>query len=79
MVSYFLGVSVVLLVYLSLYALVFFGLGFFGLLKRYRPTETKPSSEQPEICVLIPSYNEGEGVIDAATAVIGQDYQGFRA
>lgn len=77
MTSYLLGASVALLIYLSSYALVFTGLGLFGLFRRYRKGQLEPPSVQPEICVLIPSYNEGDGLVDAVSAIIGQDYSGY--
>lgn len=79
MTSYLLAASVALLAYLSLYGLIFVLLGLAGLFLRRRPAATleAPRGDQGEAVVLIPAYNEGEGLLDAVIAVSKQDYTGY--
>jgi|GEM_PF-5266791 len=80
MVSLLLFISIILLVYLSVYGLIFIILGLTAFwLGTFRKKTTKPdatrASTEP-VSVLIPSYNEGGGLLDAVIAVSEQDYAG---
>jgi cellulose synthase/poly-beta-1,6-N-acetylglucosamine synthase-like glycosyltransferase len=80
MVDALLIISIFLLVYLSAYALIFLGLSFFAFWPRLRSKtplhQTALVPDRGAIAVLIPSHNEGEGLIDAVETVLRQDYRG---
>lgn len=78
MTFYLLVISVIALSYLSLYALIFIGLAlvFIFLGRRQKPTWSGKKGGEA-ITVLIPSRDEGEGLLDAVLAVVKQDYNGF--
>ncbi len=81
MVDILLIVSTLILVYLSAYALIFLGLSFFAFWPKSRALAFKTEKIQlvnrGPIAVLIPSHNEGEGLIDAIETVLRQDYPGL--
>lgn len=73
-------ISLFLLTYLSGYAILFLGLSIFALLSKPKSKSSATKSlhveNQGAIAVLIPSHNEGEGLIDAVETVAKQDYTG---
>ncbi|TSC96583.1 MAG: Glycosyltransferase group 2 family protein [Parcubacteria group bacterium Athens1014_26] len=69
-------ISLISLGYLSVYAAVFIFLSVAALfLKKNKNFENK-TEDRGDIAVLIPSYQEGEGVVDAVQTVVNQDYKG---
>jgi len=76
MTTFLLISSAVFLAWLFFYALVFIGLSLASFIISRKNIATVPSlPDQKEITVLIPAYNEGEGLIDAVVAVQEQDYR----
>lgn len=65
-----------LLVYISVYAVLFILLSLFFSTRKSPSYKFSKVTNVPPVSVLIPSYNEGEGVIDAVLAVVHQDYKG---
>lgn len=81
MVTVLLIISIFLLIYLSFYALIFIILSFYAFLSKFRNKTLSKSSktliDKGAISVLVPSYNEEEGLIDAIESVVRQDYPGL--
>lgn len=79
MTAYLLAASVAFLAYLSFYGLIFTGLGLAGIFSRRKKPGIGNSirTDRGEVAVLIPSYNEGEGLVDAVVSVVNQDYLGY--
>ena len=80
MTTTLLVISLFLLTYLSGYAILFLTLSIFALLSKPKSKLLSKKSlnleNQGAIAVLIPSHNEGEGLIDAVETVVRQDYPG---
>lgn len=80
MASFLLIISVLILVYLSVYGLIFVMLGltafWLGTLKKKRVSQDSTQINIEAVSVLIPVWNEGGGLLDAVIAVSEQDYIG---
>ena len=79
MTTALLVISVFLLSYLSIYASLFLVLSSFAFLSKNKnniPSKEDINIVYEPISVLIPSHNEGEGLIDAIETVIKQNYSG---